>query len=220
MKARWAIVRVLPRGRWPVITASLVTNTLLGLLPVLFIVATSVMLGRVPAAVEAGLGSDAWDQLVLAFAFAAGAFVVQQVLAQVQVALGELITRRVDGYVADRLIVASLSCPGVGPLEDQNLLDYLEQSTWAIEHGFRTPGAACSGLLALIARYTQLIGMVTVAAIAFTWWAGLALFVLALVFRYGQRGGIRKYSAIWYRNARERREGWYYRGVGIEPPAA
>jgi ATP-binding cassette subfamily B protein len=219
-KARLAITRVLPRGGWRVVAASLVTNIFLGLLPVMFIVATSIMLGRVPAAVEAGLGSEAWDQLVIAFAFAAGTFVAQQVLAQIQVALGELIHRRVDGYVTDRLIVASVSSPGVGPLEDQSLLDYLDQSTWAIEHGFRTPGGACSGVLALVARYTQLAGMVVVAAIAFAWWAGLALLVLTMAFRYGQRGGIRKYSAIWYRNARERREGWYYRGVGIEPPAA
>jgi ATP-binding cassette subfamily B protein len=36
----------------------------LGLLPVAFVVATSIVVGQVPAAVTGGIGSPVWDTLV------------------------------------------------------------------------------------------------------------------------------------------------------------
>jgi ATP-binding cassette subfamily B protein len=75
----------------------IIANLLLGLLPVIFVLATSVMIGRVPAAVTGGVGSAERQALVLAFMLAAAAFVVQQILAPLQVSLGELLSRRIDG---------------------------------------------------------------------------------------------------------------------------
>jgi len=72
--------------------------------------------------------SREWVALVVAFAIAASAFVAQQIVAPLQAALGELLSRRVDGYVFDRLIAAALRSTGIGPLEDQNVLDDLAQA--------------------------------------------------------------------------------------------
>jgi ATP-binding cassette, subfamily B, bacterial len=67
-------------GRW-LAAALIALNVILGLLPTVFIVATSVMIGRVPAAVTGGVGSAEWVSLVLAFVLAASAFVAQQIVA-------------------------------------------------------------------------------------------------------------------------------------------
>jgi ATP-binding cassette subfamily B protein len=220
VNTRWEIARELPKSGTGVTIAAVILNIALGVLPVLFILGTSIMLGRVPAATKTGVGSGAWDSLVYAFLLAASAFVLLQLLTPLQAALGELITRRVDGQAADRLISDSLRTPGIGPLEDQELLGDLSESADQLEFGFRTPGRACAGLVALIARYLQLVSLVVIIGVVFSWLAAAALFVATMLFRYGQRGGLRKYSAVFRKNVNIRRRNYYFRRVGLDPPAA
>jgi ATP-binding cassette subfamily B protein len=220
VSSRWEIARELPKSGAGLTVAAIALNIVLGILPVLFILGTSVMLGRVPAATAAGVGSGAWDSLVYAFLLAASAFVLMQLLTPLQASLGELITRRVDGQAADRLISDALRTPGIGPLEDQELLDDLSDSATQLEFGFRTPGRACAGLVALIARYLQLVSLVVIIGVVFSWLAAAALFVATMLFRYGQRGGLRKYSAVFRANANIRRRNFYFRRIGLDPPAA
>jgi ATP-binding cassette subfamily B protein len=220
VRERWEIARELPKSGTGLTIAAVVLNIALGILPVLFILGTSFMLGRVPAATQGGVGSSAWDSLVYAFLLAAGAFVLMQMLTPLQASLGELITRRVDGKASDRLIGDALRTPGIGPLEDQELLDDLSDSADQLEFGFRTPGRACAGLVALIARYLQLVGLIVIVGIVFSWLAAGALFVATMLFRYGQRGGLRKYSAVFRANVNLRRRNYYFRRIGLDPPAA
>lgn len=220
LRERWEIAQELPQAGRGVTTFAIVVNVILGILPVLFILGTSVMLGRVPAATETGVGSDAWDSLVYAFLLAAGAFVLLQLLTPLQLSIGELITRRVDGRFADRLIGDSLRTPGIGPLEDQELLNNLSDSADQLEAGFRSPGRACAGLVALIARYLQLVGLVVVVGVVFSWLAAAALFLATMLFRYGQRGGLRKYSAVFTSTTHVWRRNNYFRRIGVDTPAA
>jgi ATP-binding cassette subfamily B protein len=220
LNSRWEIARELPKSGVGVTVSAIVLNIVLGILPVLFILGTSFMLGHVPAATAAGVGSSAWNSLVVAFLLAASAFVLLQVLTPLQASLGELITRKVDGHFADRLIGDALRTPGIGPLEDQELLDNLSDSADQLEFGFRSPGRACAGLVALIARYLQLVALVVVVGIVFSWFAAAALFLATMFFRYGQRGGLRKYSAVFRRNTNIYRRNNYFRRVGLDPPAA
>jgi ATP-binding cassette subfamily B protein len=206
-------------GKWLAGTL-IVLNLVLGLLPTVFIVATSVMIGRVPAAVTGGVGSAEWVSLVVAFVLAACAFVAQQIVAPLQAALGELLARRVDGLVFQRLIGASLQSTGIGPLEDQRLLNDLTEAATTLENAFRTPGIACSGLLALIARYTQLLGCAFLVGLVFSWPAALAFVAATMVFRKGNRGGLRLYSRIFTQNIALRRESQYYRDIAMRSTAA
>jgi ATP-binding cassette subfamily B protein len=194
-------------------------NVILGLLPITFILATSVMIGRVPAAVTGGVGSAEWRDLVAAFVLAAVAFLIQQILAPMQASLGELLARRIDGRVYQRLIAASLRSTGIGPLEDQKLLNDLNQVVSTLEQSFRTTGLACAGLLALIARYTQLLAAAAVVGWVFSWPAAVALIAATMVFRKGQRGGLRKYAGLFARSIATRRESRYYRAIALQPLA-
>jgi ATP-binding cassette subfamily B protein len=220
VRERLEIARELPKSGVGVTVSAVVLNVILGVLPVLFILGTSVMLGRVPAATETGVGSSAWDSLVYAFLLAASAFVLLQLLTPLQLSLSELITRRVDGRFADRLIGDSLRTPGIGPLEDQELLNDLSDSADQLESGFRSPGRACAGLVALIARYLQLVGLIVVIGVIFSWIVAAALLLATMLFRYGQRGGLRKYSAVFRTTTPVWRRNNYFRRVGIDTPAA
>jgi ATP-binding cassette subfamily B protein len=213
------ITALVPSGGAGLATVLVALNLLLGVLPVLFIVATSVMIGRVPAAVATGVGSSEWQSLATAFVLAAIAFVAQQILAPMQASLGELLARRVDGGVYQRLIAASLRSTGIGPLEDQRLLNDLTQAVTTLEQSFRTPGLACAGLLALIARYTQLIGSALVVGIVFSWPAAALLVAATMVFRKGQRGGLRTYGGLFFRRIDIWRKARYYRATAMQPAA-
>src|SRR6185369_6239899 len=106
------------RAGAPLVTLDLITNLLIGVLPVAFVVTSAVVVGRVPAAVQGGWGSDAWAALLRAFILAAALFIAQQVLAPVRESVSELVARRIDGRVIDDVMAASTSTAGIGPLED------------------------------------------------------------------------------------------------------
>ncbi|MGM1063813.1 ABC transporter ATP-binding protein [Saccharothrix sp. Mg75] len=209
--ARREIARLLPRAGGRPVAVLVVLELLLGCLPVLFTAATAVLLGRVPAAVGAGLGSGAWDSLVAVFGVAAGAFVARQLIAPAERAVGELVTRRVDGRVFDELMAASLRSPGLGPLEDQEALDALRSAAREVEFGVQSPGRAATGLLALVARYTELTGYVVAVGVVFSWAAAAALAVTVALFRHGQRGGLRRYARTRSLLAADQRETDYLR---------
>jgi ATP-binding cassette subfamily B protein len=220
IRPRLAILRRLPEGG-PALVAGLVTvNVALAVLPLVFVVMTSVLIGRVPQAVEGGVGSAAWGALVTAFLWAAAAFLGQQVLAPVQATLGELLRRRIDGRYFDRVMAAALGSTGVGPLEDQATLDALHEASEQLLRGFQTPGRAAAGQLALIARYGQLLGCCVLVAAVVSPWVALVLFVSVMAFRYGQRGGLRKFSQVWRTIAPLRREVQYLSVLGTGAVAA
>ena len=217
---RVAIAKTIPEGGRGLVVALCAANLFLGLLPVLFVIATSVVIGRVPAAVDSGLDSEAWDSLVTAFLLAAASFVALQVITTFQVSLGELLKRRVDGRLRDRTMALTLSSTGVGVMEESSTLDALREATFSFESDWHTPGMACAGLLALVARYLRLIGFVVIVGVVFSWVAAVALFGATMTFRYGQRGGLRKFSQVWGRIVPLLRKGDYLRGISLDGSAA
>ena len=117
---RVVIARHIPEAGKGLAATLVGVNIVLGLLPVAFILATSVVVGRVPAAVESGVGSAEWDSLVTAFLLAAAAFVAQQVMTTVQASLSELAKRRVDGRLRDETMALTLSSTSVAPMAPRN----------------------------------------------------------------------------------------------------
>jgi ATP-binding cassette, subfamily B, bacterial len=220
VRPRLEILRYAPVAGARLVSVLVTVNVLLGLLPVLFVVATSVLIGRVPPAVTGGVGSPAWDRLVVAFVAAAAAFVAQQLLAPVQSSLGELVKRRVDGDVHERLIALSLRSTGIGPLEDQQALDALKEASRTLENAWRTPGMATAGMLALLARYVQLVGFAALVGIVSSWWVGVGVLAATMVFRYGNRGGLRKFSQVWRDITALSRRTDYLRDTAVQAGAA
>ena len=218
VRPRWAVARITPQAGVGVVSALVAVNVLLGLAPVVFVVATSHVIGRVPAAVAAG-GPTAWQLLLPVLLVGVVAFAVQTVLAPIQLSLGELVRRRVDERVFDAVITASLRSPGIASLEDPDTLNVLREATRQLGTSWRTPGQGCAGNLALIARYVRLVGLVGVVGWAASWWAAAGLLITVLIFRHGQVGGTRRYSRVWRRQATVERRAEYLRNVAVRPGA-
>lgn len=214
------IARLLPTAGWGLVTGLLVLDVVLGLLPVAFVLATSVVVGQVPAAVDGGTGSAAWADLVRTFVLAAVLFLTRQVLAPVQTALGVRVQRRVDGALRDRALRVALRSTSIAPMEDQATLEALTEATREFEADFRSPGASAAGLVNLVARYVQLLGFAAIVGVVVSWPAAAALFVATMVFRYGQRGGLRRYSEVWKDVVGFRRRSVYLRELAMGPEAA
>src|SRR5512138_2692084 len=110
---RLKILRLLPAAGGPLLGGAVLLQLVAGLAPVAFILATSAVVGRVPAAVDAGLGSPAWTSLRDALLVAGVLFAVLQLLFPLQWAMGELVWWRVDDAVRERVATASFESVGI-----------------------------------------------------------------------------------------------------------
>lgn len=196
LRERWEITRLTRLAGAPLIVTTVLMNLLLGVLPVVFVVASAMVVGRIPAAVEGGIGSPAWDSLLGVFVVAAIAFVAQQIVVPVRESVSELLARRVDGRVIDDVMAASTGTPSIGPMEDPKIVNDLRVAARELEQWVQSPGQACAGQVALLGRYTQLVGYTAVVGAGFSWLAALGLVFAVALFRYGMRGGLRKYAQV------------------------
>jgi ATP-binding cassette subfamily B protein len=220
VRPRMLLFRLLPDVGTGLLAVAMATNLALGLLPVGFVVATSVVVGQVPDAVAGGVGSAAWDELVAVFLLATAAFIGQQALAPVQTALNVRIKRTVDGRNLDRILALTLGSVSIAPMEDPATLDAVEDAAFPYQRDFATPGEAVGGFLALVARYLRVVGFGVIVGVLLAWWAGIAVVVATMVFRYGQRGGLRKYSQVWTDVVPVRRRAQYLRDTAMGAGAA
>ena len=220
VRPRALVLFLLPEAGRALVAWVMVVNVLLGLLPVGFVIGTSVVVGQVPAAVADGVGSPAWDALVRTFLLATGAFLLGQGLAPVQTSLNNRMKRRIDGRVLGSVLGTALGSVSIAPMEDPAALDDLATIDRPFRNDWSTPGEALGGFLALSARYLRLLAFGAVVAVLLGWSAGVGLVLATLVFRYGQRGGLRKYSQVWTSSASLIRRAEYLRETAMGSDAA
>jgi ATP-binding cassette subfamily B protein len=220
LSARVEAVRLMPRAGLGFVLVLAFVNLLAGALPVVFVVATSVLLGRIPAAVGTPADAGGWHALLGVFAVATTAFAALQVVAPMSASLGAALARRIDASVYDELMAVSLSSGSIAPLEDPEVQDELQVAGLKLEFGDMSPGNACTGMLALIARYTQLAGYAAVVTVRFSWWAGLGMAAAVLLIRAGMRGGLSRFAEAVRRLARAERKAYYLRNLAIMSAAS
>ena len=213
--ARLRIWQAMPlAGMWRVVALATV-SVILGLLPLVFMVVTSAMIGGVPLAVEGGVGSAGWDRVVELFLIAAAAFVVTQILAPIQQMGGLSVQRAVDGHVRDQAVAAVTGSVGIAALEDGEVLATFSEARMRFENNWHTPGNAVAGMLYLFARYTQLVGLLVIVWVLVGPWVAIAMAAAVTVLRIGNRGGLRAYSSLWRLNGHLRRRLGYFRDVTL-----
>lgn len=220
VRQRWEIVWLTRRAGVPLIAFAAVTNLVLGLLPVVFVISSAVVVGRIPAAVKGGLGSPSWDALLSAFVVAAIAFIAQQVVAPVRESVSELVARHIDGRVIAVVMAASTGTASIGPMEDPQVVTDLRVAARELEQWLLSPGQACSGQLTLLARYAELCGFAVVVGVKFSWLAAFGLVAAVVMFRYGIRGGLRKYAQVRFDLDPDELKNDYLRQLTIEATAA
>ena len=214
MRAWVSIARLFPLAGRGVVACCVLLNLAIGLLPIGFIVGTSVMLERVPALADADHGGSAWRAVLSAFAVAVGALAAQNTLTPLQTALGELVTRRIDGHCARRLMTACVADAPMQALESREFADRVGDARAHLLDFSATPGAAAAGLLALIARYAQLFGALALIGYVLGPAAGCISTVLALLARFGNRGSLGRWTAVFARMRTVRRQMAYVLDTG------
>jgi ATP-binding cassette, subfamily B, bacterial len=217
---RWrswrSIIRLVPSAGWPVAIAGL-GNLAVGVLPIGFVVGTSVAMERIPAIGHHLTGSG---RVPVAAGLAVAALFVQSLLAPFQAAFTELISRRVDGVCARQLMLATLADVPIWRLEQADVLDQLGDARRGLTEESITPGAAVAGLVTLIARYAQLAAAIVIVAVVLGPLAALLIAAVALVARVGNRGSLARWSVIIARLASARRKMYYVFDTGSELAAA
>ncbi|GAA0826856.1 ABC transporter ATP-binding protein [Streptosporangium amethystogenes subsp. fukuiense] len=213
---RRAFARLLLLAGPAALGTSLAINLLVGLLPVGFIVWTSVMLAEV-STTASGTGPVT---VGAALALAVGAYILQQSLVPYQAALGEVIARRVDGGCVRRLMGSALAEAPLSLLERENVAGRLGDARDGLGRFPPTPGEAVAGTLALVARYTQLAGAVVLIGIVISPVAGTVAAVTALVIRHGRRGSMGRLGSLWHELSGPRRRVTYLRDIGTAITAA
>lgn len=203
----------------PMVVCLTVLNLVLGAVPGGFMIASSIVVGRTPAAVTAGLGSGAWGSLVAAFAVSAAILFVQQVCTPLSLSLGQILKHQVDGVFHDEILAASLAGTGIAPLEHYETVGHLRLAAEELERG-DTPGSAAAGTLALVIRYGQLVMYTALLWVAVSWWAAVAVFAFTMTFRVGHRAVVRIYPKLWPVTGPLRRESLYFRDLAEGPAAA
>ncbi|MDX6516397.1 MAG: ATP-binding cassette, subfamily bacterial [Gaiellaceae bacterium] len=217
---RIQILRSLPVVGWPTLVGAVLLQLVAGLLPVGFIVSTSVLIGRIPAAAAAGTGSHAAYLAEEALFAAAAFFVLQQILAPLQMLLTVRVTRRFDGAARDRLLRASFASAGIAELEDPERHEALVMARDSLAGFWFSPGEASAGTIALVSRYTTCIAMAIVVGAVYSW--PVALMVLAggltlrFVWRHGLTIEVERLGPLWRHVDRS----WYFRNLALGTVAA
>src|SRR6185437_16084649 len=212
-----SIIRIVPQAG-PAVTVAAVLNLVIGLLPLGFVIATSVAIDRVPTLGHSA--NDAWGPVLAAMILAIVVLLLQSALSPFQAAFTELISRRVDGFCTRRLMQSTLAEAPVSQLERADVLDKLSDARRGLVDYFVTPGAAAAGLITLIARYAQLLGAVVIVGIVLGPLAAFLIAAAALVARFGNRGSLSRWSVIIDRLSAARRKMFYIFDTGSELAAA
>jgi ATP-binding cassette subfamily B protein len=214
--ARWRpIIGLLPLAGFRLLGLGLALNVAIGVLPIVFIVGTSFMIQGVPAIARGEVGS--WNAAIAALGVATAALILQNFLSPFQQAVTELVTRRVDGHAVERLLTATLSDAPMELLEEQDVLDSLAEARMRLLEWSTTPGAAAAALLALVARYTQMLVAVVVVALVVGPFVALVVLLCAMVARAGNRGSLSRWARVVWAKAGDRRRVGYVFEVASDP---
>ncbi|PJI84805.1 ATP-binding cassette domain-containing protein [Luteimicrobium subarcticum] len=207
---RWAaIVRLLPQAGAPLVAGGLVLAVVLGLLPLLLIV----LLGRVLFLLPDVAAGGASDELVRTFVAAVVVLVAQQALAPFQTGVVEVVARRVDEHCVDRLLTATLRDAPLATLDDAAALDLLADARAAFARHNLSPGDAVAAILPLVSRYVQLLGAAVLVGVVVSPVTGALILATAVVVRYGNRRGLRRFGEMWGSFAASRRSTGYLRDL-------
>lgn len=212
-----ALLAYLPRADLGKTVKLAVLVLLNGLTPVVFIVASGLLVGSVPAAVQAGSGSPEADRLVVLLAVTGVVFALRQVVTPLRHQAVWELAWAVDIGLQQRAMRATTKPVGIAHLEDTKSLDKI-----AVARGLDNwlgPGQAIAGVANLATRYLSATGS-TAVVIAWKWWLGIALALMYIVNSSKARTEFGHIANVVYGFAGTFRRVDYMREMALTPEAA
>jgi len=193
IRFRLAVLRLYPyAGR--MVPLGIALQLVAALMPVAFIVTTSAIVGRVPAAVHSGLDSPEWRSLRNLLLVAGLLFVLQQVVGPLQFAGEFMLAWKVDDRLRERAAAASFGPIGVRAIDDDDTYEVLTDLADPQRGTGFTPGSACWGTLIVFGMYLQWAVAAALVGVVYTWWSALLLAGGSLAVRVAMRSGFGKHQ--------------------------
>jgi ATP-binding cassette subfamily B protein len=212
IRFRLAVLRVFPYGGRLLVPASLI-QLFSALAPVAFIIATSAIVGRIPAAVEHGVGSAEWRSLRNALIVAGVLFVAQQMIGPLHFTITQTLAWRIEDQLRERAAEASFAPVGVAALEEPDTFDTLADLVDVRRGTGFGPGWVVGATLMLGAVYLQWAIAGILIGVVYAWWAAALLAVGSLALRISPRTGFATHSRYDATAAAARRRRDYYRDL-------
>jgi ABC-type multidrug transport system fused ATPase/permease subunit len=156
---------------------ALASVTLSAVLPYLSTLASGALVGRIPAAVRAGLDSPDGRRLLTSLAALSAVYVTQFTVVPLLTQGTNALGRRLDRSISNRVMAAILAPTGIRHLEDPDILDDVAKAE-GLATGY-TPGGAVRGMVGIWSMRLSGIGGVVLVA-RFHWWLALILAVTAI----------------------------------------
>ena len=215
---RWRLVAMLPAiSPWlsaavagmVVLPAALLTATT---------VATGVLVGAVPAAVQGGFDSAAGHRLVAALIAMCLLFAAQEVTNPLADVFLPSLRLRVDLALRTRLMRATLRPPGIAHLESPEVLDRIRDAQ-GLATGQSTPGMAVEGLMGNARQRLSGVGGAVLVGL-FHWWLGLGLLLVSIALRQVMLRDIRSKGWVGAGSTAVMRRSDYFRDLAVTPEAA
>jgi ATP-binding cassette subfamily B protein len=186
-------------------------------LPNLVLIAAGRLVGDIPGAARAGLGSAAGHRLVFSLGVTGAAYAAALVLGPVQSSLSSVVKWRLVYRTEDRLMAAVSGPAGIAHLEDPKVLDDL-----ALAQGQLTGQMPADAPMTLaLVLSNRLSGLLACAVLAsWRWWLGLGMLVMWMAVRRPQLALIREQGALYAGSSETMRRAWYLQRLAAMPAVA
>jgi len=170
-----------------------------------------VVVSKVPGAVEHGMGSEAGRSLIIWLVVAALVYAASLIVDPIGGAIGTACDARITGDIQARLLRAVSGPPGVGHLEDADVLDRLSRAEGSLTGFF--PGSAPVTWVGLLSG--RLAGVIGCAVVAYyVWWLGLLLLIMWWAVRRWMLVAVVRQASDLRGQSTLMRRAWYFVGVG------
>jgi ATP-binding cassette subfamily B protein len=212
-----AAVRLLWQTSRPLTAGVALYALAASVLPNLVLIAAGRLVGDIPGAARSGLASAAGHRMIAALVVTGVAYAAALLLGPVQSALSSVVKWRLVYRTQDRLIAAVCGPPGIGHLEDPQVLDDLALAQGQLVNQ-QTADAPMTLALVVSNRAAGLMACAVLAS--WRWWLGLGMLIMWLAIRRPQLALIRKQGALYAGSSEVLRRAWYLQRLAALPVVA
>jgi ATP-binding cassette, subfamily B, bacterial len=197
------------------LTAAMVLYVLAeGILPILALIALGRAVGKIPPAVEHGLGSPSGHSLLIALVIGTAAYGLSLLRSPAEALLEAYCSAAMSTGMQRRLARAVCEPDGIEHLEDQAVLDKLASASGELS----TSGPADAPMALADALGDRLSGFLACVTLAtFRWWVGLFFFAGWMAIRPPLRRMLAARATLARQATTDLRHSWYYLGCSYRP---
>jgi len=212
------VARLLPNGG-RALTAGLAAVIVAGVaVSVGQVLATARAVGAIPGALTGGLDSDAGRRLITALVVVGALYLLQQAIVPFREVISQMLGRRLNVELRERVMNATITPPGIAHLEDPRTLDLISVAQ-GIGAGQFQPEGAVYGLAGNAALRLQSVASAAM-ILWFSVWIPVALIAGSVIARTAFIRGGRKRIQVLSGQAGAMRRSGYFRDLALTPIAA